>query len=412
MLELPASALALGSVLGSGSFGAVHTAEYAGAKYAAKRLRSDAYAGGGDGVELVWSEIEMLWTKRHPHLVPLTGVVLAPRGSALPGVSTPLRSDEALLLMQVPAGGGLNLRAAMAEAAAAERSTDAARAAAARVALLRSLVAVASALVFLHDRLVAHLDIKPDNVLLDSGPPAGGTTVWLADLGLAVAATDASGSVLPAGAVGRGTPAYMAPEMRGGAGAGAGGVQEPPLRLRADVYSFGVMVVEVLMLSRPISELSAELTAAFGAGGSAQQQAALLAPLPSSLRPVIKRSLSAKAEERPTMLAVFEQLAALYEERVGRAFDAPLPTTPAPAPPASAEVGAGGSGVNGGPVAGGRWQPSASGGGQRRAGQPPASAVVGGGGSGVNGGSVAGARWQPSASGGWQRRVGQGGAGR
>ena len=106
---------------------------------------------------------------------------------------------------------------------------------------------------FLHDQGVAHLDIKPDNVLLDSGPPAGGGTVWLADLGLAVAATDADGSVLPAGAVGRGSPAYMAPEMRGGggapppsaqcvsgywreAGAGAGGVQEPPLRLRADVY--------------------------------------------------------------------------------------------------------------------------------------------------------------------------------
>jgi serine/threonine protein kinase len=102
--------------------------------------------------------------------------------------------------------------------------------------------AVCAALEYAHSRGIIHRDIKPANVLLgDDG------TVKVADFGLAKLATkpadqsdrtgrtDRSAGLTLTGAA-LGTPTYMSPEQRAG----------QPVDARADLYSLGVMLYEML----------------------------------------------------------------------------------------------------------------------------------------------------------------------
>jgi eukaryotic-like serine/threonine-protein kinase len=88
------------------------------------------------------------------------------------------------------------------------------------------LGAVADALDHAHHAGIAHLDMKPENVLLTSG------SVKVADFGLVRAAHAGTGDDLPLA----GTVQYLAPEvLRGGVVDG-----------RADVYALGLLVYECL----------------------------------------------------------------------------------------------------------------------------------------------------------------------
>jgi predicted Ser/Thr protein kinase len=90
---------------------------------------------------------------------------------------------------------------------------------------------VCEALQYAHDQGIVHRDIKPENLLLDR---AG--RIKIADFGIA--------SLVGAGADGIGTPPYMAPEQT------AGKVDH-----RADIYSLGVVLYELLTGERPGGKL-------------------------------------------------------------------------------------------------------------------------------------------------------------
>jgi serine/threonine protein kinase len=96
---------------------------------------------------------------------------------------------------------------------------------------------IARALCAAHEAGVVHRDLKPENVLLT---PDGGVKV--VDFGIALVEGPAATRLTRSGAL-LGTPAYMAPEQL------LGGAVDP----RADLYSFGVMVKEMLTGRHPLS---------------------------------------------------------------------------------------------------------------------------------------------------------------
>jgi predicted Ser/Thr protein kinase len=97
--------------------------------------------------------------------------------------------------------------------------------------------AVGSALAYAHRQSVLHRDIKPSNVLV-----AADGQIYLADFGLARIAQ--SGESTLSGDMIIGTPQYISPEQ-------AMGIKE--LDQRTDVYSFGVMLYEMVVGKVPFN---------------------------------------------------------------------------------------------------------------------------------------------------------------
>ena len=99
---------------------------------------------------------------------------------------------------------------------------------------------ICDALQCAHDHGIVHRDIKPENLLIDK---AG--TVKIADFGIAMMIGDSEesgGMVQTGGTIGQGTPAYAAPEQQDSAVA---------TDHRADIYSLGVVLYEMLTGERP-----------------------------------------------------------------------------------------------------------------------------------------------------------------
>ena len=100
---------------------------------------------------------------------------------------------------------------------------------------------VAGALDYAHRRGVVHRDIKPENILLQDGQAI------VADFGIARAIDAAGADRAETG--GTGTPAYMSPEQR---------VRGAVVDGRADLYSLGCVLYEMLAGEPPFSGASAE----------------------------------------------------------------------------------------------------------------------------------------------------------
>lgn len=184
--------------LGAGSYAIVYLARLGGQYVAVKVFELEAGTHSGK----VWHEVSLLRRCVHPRIVPLLGVAL--------------KSQLVLLAMEVMRGGSLRLALQQPEWQARLRWGDRG----CQVAL-----DVAEALDFLHSKQVIHSDLKAANVLLSHDGRA-----CLADLGLAQVL---AGNAATAAGFSR---AYAAPEQLLG----------QRCTLAADVYSFGILLNELL----------------------------------------------------------------------------------------------------------------------------------------------------------------------
>ena len=110
---------------------------------------------------------------------------------------------------------------------------------------LRIAREAADALAYAHESGIVHRDIKPENILLEAGHAV------VADFGIARAVSAAGGDTLTQSGIIVGTPAYMSPEQAMGALGG-------PLDARADIYSLGCVLYEMLAGQPPYSGPSAQ----------------------------------------------------------------------------------------------------------------------------------------------------------
>jgi len=243
--------------LGGGAFGEVYKARKTsiGKAYAIKFLRLDD-AAQKDAVERELEQVRLFAAIDHPNLVTIEdmGVVL--------GVPYLIMgyAGEDTLARRLKRG-----------------DLDPANA-------LRYFVQIARGVLALHDRRLAHFDLKPSNVFLN------GDVARVGDYGLAKLMIEGRTTL----SFGRGTPHYMAPEML-----------KNRADLRADLYSLGVILYECLTFRLPYG------TDAGGAFVLREDDRPPEFPtgFPLALRPVVERCLRLRPEDR--YASVHELLSAL-----------------------------------------------------------------------------------------------------
>ena len=103
---------------------------------------------------------------------------------------------------------------------------------------LQLVYEMADALEYAHRRGVVHRDVKPENVLLQSGH------ALVADFGIALALERAGGDRLTRTGITLGTPQYMAPEQAAG---------EHAIDARTDVYALGAVLHEMIAGEAPFA---------------------------------------------------------------------------------------------------------------------------------------------------------------
>ena len=157
------------------------------------------------------------------------------------------------------------------------------------------LKALSSALGYAHTYGVVHCDVKPGNVMIDSGG-----NIYLTDFGVARHAESTTTTLASAG-----TPAYMAPEQ----------IRGESVSAATDIYALGVLFFELLTGQRPFAGMD---TGSDSGGATAAERVryahlTLSPPDPRSFTPdipealvrVIYKSLAKNALDRYTEMSAF-----------------------------------------------------------------------------------------------------------
>jgi Tol biopolymer transport system component/tRNA A-37 threonylcarbamoyl transferase component Bud32 len=205
------------------------------------------------GAERFLAEIKLTANLQHPHILPLFD-----SGEA-----------DSFLFYVMPFVEGETLRSRLTR----EKQLPVADA-------VRIATEVASALDYAHRHGVVHRDIKPENILLHDG------RALVADFGIALAASKASGSRMTETGMSLGTPQYMSPEQAMG---------EREITARSDVYAIGAVLYELLTGDPPFSGSTAQAIVARVVTESPRP----LLPQRHTIPPEVERAVLTALEKLP-----------------------------------------------------------------------------------------------------------------
>jgi serine/threonine-protein kinase len=173
---------------------------------------------------------------------------------------------------------------------------------------------------------VVHRDMKPDNVFVT--PSGGGPLLKLIDFGIAKlrASSEYSKGLTRAGVV-MGTPEYMAPEQL---------LSAHTTDHRADIYSLGVMLFEMLTGLRPADGEDADVIVAAVEAGRVRNLRELLPGAPEGLVQVVERATAPARDSRFASASDMRLELARYAGQLSHAgrlaaVAEPLPVLPTPA---------------------------------------------------------------------------------
>jgi len=157
-------------------------------------------------------------------------------------------------------------------------------------------MAIAGALDYAHRHGVVHRDLKPENILIHEGHPL------VADFGIALALSAASGPRLTQTGISVGTPQYMAPEQAMG---------QRTIDARADIYALGAILYEMLAGEPPFTGPNAQAIVARVLTEPVRPPGARRDTVPSALDAVILKALAKLPADRyPTSSAFSNALRA------------------------------------------------------------------------------------------------------
>jgi serine/threonine-protein kinase len=241
------------------------------------------------GAERFLAEIKLTANLQHPHLLPLFD-----SGEA-----------DGFLFYVMPYVEGESLRSRLTR----EKQFPVPEA-------IRIATEVASALDYAHRHGVVHRDIKPENILLHDGQ------ALVADFGIALAASKASGTRMTETGMSLGTPHYMSPEQAMG---------ERDITPRSDVYALGAVLYEMLTGEPPFTGNTAQAIVARVLTESPRRLLPQRHTIPSHIEAAVLTALEKLPADRFATAAEFA--AALRD--TGYASTVPMPsaaTAPAAAP--------------------------------------------------------------------------------
>jgi eukaryotic-like serine/threonine-protein kinase len=245
------------------------------------------------GAERFLAEIKLTANLQHPHILPLFD-----SGEA-----------DGYLFYVMPFVTGDTLRDRMNH----ERQLPVAEA-------IKITVEVASALDYAHRQGVVHRDIKPENILLHDGQ------ALVADFGIALAASKASGARMTETGMSLGTPHYMSPEQAMG---------EREITARSDVYALGAVLYEMLTGEPPFTGSTAQAVVARVLTESPRPLTTQRHTIPRHVEAAVLTALEKLPADRFTTATEFAE--ALQDKSYASTVS--LPAAAAPATPGQAVAG-------------------------------------------------------------------------
>lgn len=208
-------------VLGSGTFGAVYHSKWKGTDVAVKRIKASCFTGKpSERARLIsdfWKEALTLRSLHHPNVVAFYGVVRDAPDGCLATVTEFMINGSLKQFLQKK-----------------DRTID-------RRKRLIIAMDVAFGMEYLHGKNIVHFDLKCENLLVNMRDPHR-PVCKIGDLGL----SKVKQYTLVSGGV-RGTLPWMAPELLSG--------KTSMVCEKIDVYSFGIVMWELLTGEDPYSEM-------------------------------------------------------------------------------------------------------------------------------------------------------------